>query len=116
MTKVQSLFERKGRPGLRDWRRYWEYRKLTSKADTDSLERTRNLHLYTLANRRKTHILIALRRFKNKTGNWPQSLDRIEPPLRKETLTDPRDNTSFVYAFVYELTGEDFKLHSKGAN
>jgi len=117
MTKVQRLFEKKlldrrTRPRITDWRRYWEYWKETSKSDDHLLNRTHEFHLYTLTNRRRMHILIALRRFKNKTGHWPQSLDRIKPPLSKETLTDPRDNTPFVY----ELTGEDFKLHSKGAN
>jgi len=112
MVKVQRLFERKGQPRLIDWRRYWEYRKATSKSDDHLLDVTDSFNLRTLTNRRSVHIVIALRRFKNKTGHWPQSLDRIEPPLSKETLTDPRDNTPFVY----ELTGKDFKLHSKGAD
>ena len=111
-AKVQGLLGRRGRPKLTDWRRYWEYRKRMSKMDDNSLERTRNLHLHALANRRSAHILIALRRFKNKTGHWPQSLHRIEPLLSTETLTDPRDNAPFVY----ELTGEDFRLGSRGAN
>lgn len=101
MVKVQRLFERKGRPRLTDWRRYWEYRKATSKSDDHLLDVTDSFNLRTLTNRRRMYILIALRRYKNKTGHWPQSLDQIKPPLSKETLTDPRDNTPFVY----ELTG-----------
>jgi hypothetical protein len=112
MVKIQRLFERKGRPRIIDWRKYWEYRKATSKSDDHLLDVTDSFNLRTLTNRRSVHILIALRRFKNKTGRWPQSLDQIKPSLSKETLTDPRDNTTFVY----ELTGEDFRLGSRGAN
>jgi len=57
------------------------------------------------------YILIALRRYKNKTGLWPQNLDRIKPSLSKETLTDPVNNK----LFIYELTGEDFTLSDRGA-
>ena len=109
MVKVQRLFERKGQPRLIDWRRYWEYRKATSKSDDHLLDVTDSFNLRTLTNRRSVHILIALRRFKNKTGHWPQSLDRIKPPLSKEMLTDPLNNK----LFVYELTGENFTLDSK---
>jgi len=114
MIKVEKIFEQKQRtpPRITDWRRYWEYWKAMSKPDNHLLNRTHEYHLSTLTNRRRTYILIALKRFKNKTGHWPQSLDRIKPPLSKETLTDPRNNKPFVY----ELTGEDFKLHFKGAD
>lgn len=112
MVKVQRLFERKGRPRLLDWRRYWEYLKATSKSDVHLLYVTDSFNLRTLTNRRSVHILIALLRFKNKTGHWPQSLDRLKPPLSKETLTDPVNNK----LFVYEQTGEDFMLGDRGAN
>jgi len=111
MVKVQRLFvqrpfERRGRPWLGEWRRYWAYCEATSKSDEHLLRVTRRFRITTIAHRRTLHILIALRRFRNKTGHWPQSLDRIKPSLSKETLTDPHDNT----LFVYELTGKDFKL------
>ena len=108
MLKVQSLIERRGRPKITDWRRYWDYRKRNNKANADALERTLRYHLRALANRREMHILIALHRFKNKTGNWPRNFDQIEPPLSKETLTDPRSDAPFVY----EVTSEGFRLYS----
>ena len=111
---AQRLIQRKERPKLTltDWRRYWEHRRAANKSDDYLLDVTDKFHVRTLANRRTVHILIALRRFKNKTGHWPQSLDQIEPQLSRETLTDPRSNTPFVY----ELEGENFKLHSKEAD
>jgi len=112
LFKVKRLLQNKERRRFRiiDWRRYWEHWKAINKYDDYSLDVTHRFHLYTLANRRRMYILIALRHYKNKTEHWPQSLDRIEPPLSKETFIDPNDNTTFVY----ELTGEDFTLSSRG--
>ena len=114
LGKVERIFKQKERrpPRITDWRRYWEYWKAMSKSVDELLDRTHSYHLYTLANRRRMYILIALQRFKNKTGHWPKSLEKIKPSLSKETLTDPRDNTPFVY----ELTGEDFRLGSGGTD
>ena len=114
LFKVQKLFEQKERspPRITDFRRYWKYWKAMSKSVDDLLDTTHKYHLRTLADRRRMYILIALKRYKNKTGHWPQSIDQIKPLLPKETLIDPRDNTSFVY----EMTGKDFRLDSRGAN
>lgn len=113
-VKTQELIQRKERPKLTltGWRSYWEYRKATGKSDDYLLDVTDKFHVRTLASRRIVHIQVALRRFRNRTGHWPRSLAQIEPPLSKETLTDPRSNTPFVY----ELEGENFKLHSKEAD
>jgi hypothetical protein len=108
--KIQRLIQRKERPKLtlRDWRTYWEHRRLTNKSDKYLLDVTDKLHVGTLAKRRTVHILIALRQFKNKTGRWPWSLDLIEPQLSEETLTDPRSDVRFLY----EVTSDGFRLHS----
>ena len=112
MVRVQMLLGRRGRPRLKDWREYWDHRRRTNEADAKALERAHRSRLRVLAGRCEMCILIALRRFKNKTGHWPRSLDQIEPQLSRETLTDPRSNTPFIY----ELEGENFKLHSKEAD
>jgi hypothetical protein len=118
MLKVQRLFEQKQlertwRPRITDWRSYWRYWEEMSKSNNalhDHLERIHRYHLDTLAKRRRMYILIALRHYKNQTGYWPESLDRIKPPLAKEILTDPVNNN----LLIYELTGEDFNLSSRG--
>jgi hypothetical protein len=114
LFKVQRLLQNKERRRFRiiDWRRYLEHWKVINKHDDYSLDVTHTFHLYTLTNRRRTYILIALKRYKNKTGHWPQNLDLIKPLLSQETLIDPNDNKPFVY----ELTGEDFRLSIGGAN
>jgi hypothetical protein len=112
MVKVQRLLQNKQRRRFRivDWRRYWEYWKVISKSDDYSLDATHRSYFYTLANRCRMYILIALRRYKNQTGHWPESLDRIKPPLSMEILTDPVNNK----LFIYELTGENFRLSDRG--
>jgi hypothetical protein len=59
-----------------------------------------------------TPILIALRRHKQKTGVWPETLEQIEPKLPEQMLTDPQNNGSFIY----KRTGDDFVFYSKGPN
>ena len=112
MLKVQKLLQNKQRRQFRiiDWRRYWEQWKVISKYDDYSLEAIHRSHLNALTKRRRMYILIALQRYKNKTGHWPQNLDQIKPSLSKETLRDPLNNK----LYIYELTGEDFTLSSRG--
>ncbi len=76
------------------------------------VNRVRQLYLRLLIGRRASRILIALRRYKNQTGNWPESLDKIQPLVPAEVLLDPSNNGSFVY----KLTDEGFTLYSRGEN
>jgi hypothetical protein len=68
--------------------------------------------LRSLAQRRGTHLLIALRRYKNANGSWPQDLGVLRDLVRPEILVDPTNGGSFVY----KLTQDDFVLYSKGQN
>ena len=115
MVKVHEILKQKQRrpPRITDWRRYWEYWKAASKTnDPPLLHLTHTYHLLALTYRRRMYILIALQRYKNKTGHWPQSLDQIKPPPPKEAFIDPDNNKPFVY----KMTGEDFMLSLIGAN
>jgi hypothetical protein len=76
------------------------------------LDRVQDTYLMGLAPRRGTHILIALRRHKNRTGHWPESLDEIRSSLTREILTDPQNKGPFVY----RPTKDGFTLYSKGKN
>jgi hypothetical protein len=62
--------------------------------------------------RQGTVILIALRRFRDKTGRWPQSLEQIKGLVGQEILTDPVNNGSFAY----KPTETGFTLYSTGPN
>ncbi len=62
--------------------------------------------------RRAMPILIALRRYKQETDAWPETLEQIEPKLPEEMLTDPQNNGPFAY----RLTGDSFIFYSKGPN
>jgi len=70
------------------------------------------LYLRQIAENRGSQIIIALRRYKNKTGNWPESIDDVKPLAPAEIFVDPINGSSFVY----KLTEENFTLYSKGKN
>jgi hypothetical protein len=78
----------------------------------DIFDMTRVNYLRLLTNRRGNRILIALRRYRNKNGRWPESLDGIKNLVPEEILLDPINGGSFVY----KLTEENFTLYSKGKN
>ncbi|MHC4584089.1 MAG: hypothetical protein ACYS3N_06135 [Planctomycetota bacterium] len=93
---------------IRGW---WMFRSVFK--DFKDLKDTRRLiYLRLLADRRGNRILIALRRYKNKHGSWPKSLDGLKPLVPAEILIDPINNKSFVY----KLTADSFTLYSKGVN
>jgi len=71
-----------------------------------------DLYLRNIAEQRGTRIIIALRRCKNKTGHWPESLDELKSLVPTEIFIDPINGDSFVY----KLTEENFTLYSKGKN
>jgi len=74
--------------------------------------RTHDIYLRTVATKKGSRIIIALRRYKNKNGTWPQTLDEIEPLAPAEIFVDPFNNGPFVY----KLTDDSFMLYSKGKN
>ena len=69
-------------------------------------------YLRNSAKQRGTLLIIALRRYKNEHGHWPQSLDQIKSFAPGETFVDPLNGGPFVY----KLTDDDFTLYSKGKN
>lgn len=108
MMKVERLLQRKQSNLLTRVRSWWEQRSSQARA----LEKLRTIHLRLLRHRRGNRILIALRRHKNQTGDWPESLDEIQPLVAAEVLVDPSNNG----CFVYKLTDEGFTLYSRGEN
>ena len=89
--------------------KYWLHGRATP---TSRLQREKMQHLRLQASQQATRILIALRRHKEKTGTWPQSLEQIEPKLPEKMLIDPQNNSSFVY----KRDGDSFVFYSKGSN
>ena len=98
-------------PGSGWWFRLkaWREKGRDQKAKID---RIKELYTRLLADRRGNQILIALRRFRNKTGKWPENLDELKPLAPPEIFIDPQNNGPFVY----KLTDEDFIMYSKGPN
>jgi hypothetical protein len=103
---ITSLFSRRARFNFR------YLIKLMVTWSEDGLHGLHDMHLRFLARQRGSCLLIALRRYKDKKGAWPQSLDDIKKLTSAENLVDPTNGNSFVYL----LTDHDFKLYSKGKN
>jgi hypothetical protein len=71
-----------------------------------------DIYLRVIADNRGSRVLVALRRYKDKTGQWPERLEDIKTSAPVEIFIDPLSNDSFVY----KLTEENFTLYSKGKN
>jgi hypothetical protein len=92
-----------------DWRRTLE---LSVHTHETTLHKIHDIYLRTIADKRASLLIIASRRYQDKTGRWPESLDQINDSVEAETLIDPINGDSFVY----KLTPENFTLYSKGKN
>ncbi|MBW8039072.1 MAG: hypothetical protein FVQ85_03635 [Planctomycetes bacterium] len=108
IIEFESLFERKNYNLFDRLKLGWQGMRVE-----DNIERMQDGHLRRQLWRcRGNRILIALRRYRNKSGRWPESLDIIQSSLQAEIFVDPFNNGSFVY----KLTSDSFKLYSKGKN
>jgi hypothetical protein len=74
--------------------------------------RFHDIYLRALSNQRATLLIIALRRYKNTNGRWPEKLDDVALLAPAEIFVDPVNGDSFVY----KRTDENFTLYSKGKN
>jgi hypothetical protein len=107
ILEFETLYERKS-IGLFDRIKFtWQGMRVE-----DTIERIRENYLWLIANRRGNRIFIALRRYRNKNGRWPQTLNSIKDLVPEEILVDPINGGSFIY----KLTEENFTLYSKGEN
>jgi hypothetical protein len=87
--------------------------KLMSNMTIDTFYSFHKIYKRTFAENRGFQILIALRRYRNQNGQWPDSLEEIKPLIQQqEILIDPMNNGSFVY----KLTEDGFTLYGKGLN
>ena len=94
-------------------RLYWWYRSVRYPEDSWMLkDRGRELYHRVLSERRALCILIELRRFRNRTGHWPETLDEIASSVVPLALLDPQNGG----AYVYHRTQDGFRLYSAGPN
>jgi hypothetical protein len=66
----------------------------------------------SMAERKGTLLMVALKRHKDAFGTWPQNLAEIKPLASPDTFIDPLNNREFAY----KLTEDGFTLYSKGPN
>lgn len=65
-------------------------------------------YLQNLAQCRAVHLMLALRRHKNRTGVWPADLAELESNLTPEVFIDPLTGKGFGY----RCSGETFTLYT----
>jgi hypothetical protein len=80
--------------------------------DESPFDRAGYVYRRNVAAARGIRILVALRRYQDANGHWPESLDTVRSSLSEEILTDPFNKGPFVY----RLAAGAFKLYSKGVN
>jgi hypothetical protein len=80
--------------------------------DGPDLDDVRRMYLRHTATARGVRMLIALRRYRNESGEWPGNLDEIRSEVPAEILVDPFNKGDFVY----KLTDDGVTLYSKGRN
>ena len=78
----------------------------------EKINRVKEIYMRLLADRRGNQILIALRRFRNKTGRWPEGFDELKSLAVEDIFIDPQNNGPFIY----KLTDDSFIMYSKGPN
>ncbi|MGD0572210.1 MAG: hypothetical protein ABSB11_04235 [Sedimentisphaerales bacterium] len=69
-------------------------------------------YLDIAAQQKGTLLIIAMKRYKNTNGYWPEKLEDIKYLVPAEMFVDPINGDSFVY----KRTEENFTLYSKGKN
>lgn len=109
--EVEDLLDRRLLDAISAWgrlRNWWDRLHIQPNLEASA----RRFYIRMLANRRASRILVELRRSKNRTGNWPKSLDQIESHVPDIVLIDPHCDSSFVY----RRTDAEFILYSIGFN
>jgi len=78
----------------------------------DSYYGFHDIYYQYAAQQQASRLIIALVRYKNTNGNWPETLDDPGMTAAKELIRDPINDETFVY----RRSGGDFILYSKGKN
>jgi hypothetical protein len=95
-----------------DTRSAWERLRflINGRSPQEVLEQCALTYREKICERRGVRILIELRRYKNRSGGWPETLDEIKAQLPPEALADPLGSGELVY----ELEPGGFHLYSMG--
>jgi hypothetical protein len=101
---LSEIYERRRIGLLRQLKQKYQFRGLDDKIDY--------IHNMILSERAGTRILIALKRYKDKNGDWPESLEDIKTSASSEFFIDPVNKGEYIY----KRTQDGFQLYSKGKN
>jgi hypothetical protein len=91
----------------------WEYLIwLWTGPDKDIYYRIHDMYQQRTAENRAAQLIVGLRRYKNRNGRWPETLEHIRSLAPAEAFVDPSNGG----AFVYRLRADGFIIYSKGRN
>jgi len=115
-VEVEQLYHRKLDPGFIWWLKTqgfmgWLRYSLLYQPGKYT-EPCHQIYLRQLAERRAVRILIALRRYRNRTRRRPDNIDVLKSSTAADVFIDPISNGGFVY----KLNGDSFMLYSIGRN
>lgn len=90
------------------------YRAMTEMFFVEMSEGTMSHRIYLrhIARQRGVIVLLALSKYKNKYGNWPESINDVAGLVHTDAFIDPLNKQGFVY----RLEGDGFRLYSAGFN
>jgi len=71
-----------------------------------------HLHATQMAQRRGTWLVLALCKYRDMHGQWPETLDLISEYVPPEAFLDPTNGDKFVY----RRDGDNFNLYGRGPN
>jgi hypothetical protein len=75
-----------------------------------SYEKYPDISLRCQARWQASKIVIGLRRYKDETGHWPDSLSELHGKISPDLMIDPSNGGEFVY----RREGDSFRFYSKG--
>jgi len=110
-AKIDRLVHEKERSEMSTVQRL-KYLWVGRKAQREQERRRPLIYLRRDATRRAIPILFAMRRHKERTDEWPETLEQIEPKLPEESLIDPQNNGPFVY----KRNSDSLVFYSRGPN
>ena len=88
------------------------FAQLTADKWAERKYRLHDLYLRTLATRRGSRLLVAIKRYKNENGTWPENLDEIKSLAPAEAFIDPVTGEPLQY----ENHGKRFSLFGETVN
>jgi len=109
---IRSRFSIPVRLSYLVWFKKWYATKFVKGISRWDYYKFHELYQRRVTDKRGTQLVIGLQRYKNRNGNWPETLEDIRSLAPADVFVDPSNGGSFVY----KLRQDTFILYSRGIN